>query len=213
MSQYVKPLIDTPDGVKIDVNFLPEYIDWNAAEGESGYVKNRTHYEETTVVNEPLNITWDGNTEGLVSVNDTFYKVSDATPTVDDWAFIAKHYEDSAYVAGTIGNMSDNDNIAAFLQKDGVGFAVVYTDGAKPADGAPAFPEKGLYFSVSHSFGEPAYILSFTTTEPVPHTKTVVHKLDMKWLPDDVGATTAITLAEIDEICGASIYAASEVTF
>ena len=80
-------------------------------------------YEETTVVNEPLNITWDGNTEGLVSVNDTFYKVSDATPTVDDWAFIAKHYEDSAYVAGTIGNMSDNDNIAAFLQKDGIGFA------------------------------------------------------------------------------------------
>lgn len=45
-------------------------------------LKDKPFGEETVVVNEPLNITWDGNTEGLVSIADTpFYKVSDLVLT------------------------------------------------------------------------------------------------------------------------------------
>lgn len=43
---------------------------------------------------------------------------------------------------------------------------------------------------------------------------TTYHPLDEKFIPDTIARTsdiTAITLSEIDEICGASIYAASEV--
>ena len=56
--------------------------DWNQNDStQPDYVKNRTHYEEITVVNEPLNITWDGNTEGLVSVGGMLFKVSDLVLT------------------------------------------------------------------------------------------------------------------------------------
>lgn len=158
------------------------------------YVKNRTHYEETTVVNEPLNITWDGNTEGLVSVVDewglVYCKVSDATPTIEQLfnggSFIAKYWEDSPYLLSSdLVNLSDNENVALFLQKDNIGLAVAYSDEAG-LEGI-TFPEKGLYFTVSYAYEEPAYILSFTTTEPVEHIKTVVKKLDKKYLPDDIG--------------------------
>lgn len=42
------------------------------------YVKNRTHYDEQTVIE------WDGDTSGKISVSDVFFRVSDLTPTVDD---------------------------------------------------------------------------------------------------------------------------------
>lgn len=169
--------------------------DWNASEGEDGYVKNRTHYEAEEIVNEPLNITWDGNTEGLVSVDmvDGYgliaCKVSDAILTKEQiekgFSFVAKNFEDLPYSEQDMTINSIENSLVFAFQKDMIGFLFVHNDNAEFED--YVFPEKGLYFTVSYAFEEPAYILSFTTTEPVEHTKTVVHKLDKKYLPDDIG--------------------------
>jgi len=56
--------------------------DLNAAEGEPGHVKNRTHYEETVEVYGDT-LTWDGNTEGLATFNDA-YKVSEIVPPMEE---------------------------------------------------------------------------------------------------------------------------------
>lgn len=171
------------------------------------YVKNRTHYEETAVVNEPLNITWDGNTEGKVSVDrvDGFgviaCKVSDAILTKEQiekgFSFVAKGYEDSPYSEQDLTINSIENSLVFALQKDEIGFISVHNDNTEWYDFV--FPEKGLYFTVSYAFEEPAYILSFTTTEPVEHTKTAVHKLDKKYLPDDIGGYTIFYVDFIDE--------------
>lgn len=156
--------------------------DPNAAD----YVKNRTHYEETTVVNEPLNITWDGNTEGLVKAEGApFYKVSDAVLTDEQIKSATASFSfddiviplESAWDNALEGSISDEIvmmiEFLVFVRKDG---AVIYD--------SLAFPECGIYFLYD---GPDAYTSSLTTTEPVEHTKTVVHKLDKKFLPDNIG--------------------------
>lgn len=57
--------------------------DWLASEGEAGYVKNRTHYEEVTEVMGDT-LTWDGNTEGLEMCNEGFYLISPTIVALDD---------------------------------------------------------------------------------------------------------------------------------
>lgn len=148
------------------------------------YVKNRTHYEETSVVNEPLNITWDGNTEGLVSVNDAFYKVSDVVLT------------DEQFKSGTLtvvgGNplplmitwnslVAEGKATEAFVNMNYI--LIVVRQAGTTIDGI-LFPECGIYFAEN--------VASLTTTEPVEHTKTVVKKLDKKFLPDDIGSGGAL---------------------
>ena len=157
----------------------PAPIQSDMAQNDSAapdYIKNRTHYEETTVVNEPLNITWDGNTEGLVSVANMFFKVSDIILTDEQIA--------SATVCDNSGQYSDsyqkiNDNISLVGGEMGVMF--VNADNVEMT--GFVIPEAGIYF-IKY---EAAYIASLTTTEPVEHTKTVVKKLDKKFLPNDIG--------------------------
>ena len=71
---------------KLDKKFLPDDIggvaDWNASEGEPGYVKNRTHYEETVFGDTLI---WNGNADGCAKVVEAdYYKISDAIPTLED---------------------------------------------------------------------------------------------------------------------------------
>lgn len=148
--------------------------DPNAAD----YVKNRTHYEAEEIVNEPLNITWDGNTEGLVSVADVFHKVSDLVLTDEQIQLIT--VRDSSGNTSTIDNdcvTAEDITIFGFPAK----VSVVKKDNVE-LEGV-VFPKKGIYFMST----EGIYISSITTTEPVPQTKTVVKKLDKKFLPDDIG--------------------------
>jgi hypothetical protein len=147
------------------------------------YVKNRTHYEEAAVVNEPLNITWDGNTEGLVSFGGMMFKVSDAILTdeqiksvtiVDGDTELPLTDEDwSGMVAA--GNVTED-----FVN---LNFYVLFIRKAGAVVQGLALPETGIYFRNM----EDNYVSSLTTTEPVEHTKTVVKKLDKKYLPDDIG--------------------------
>lgn len=153
------------------------------------YVKNRTHYEETTVVNEPLNITWDGNTEGLVSdASGFFYKVSDNIFTDEQIKTMSETLSDGIYLeyseewdAGIEeGWIIPGNDITACSS-----IVVVRVDGAivELAGVSSTFPEKGLYFVDDENL---VHVASLTSTEPVEHTKTVVHKLDKKFLPYDM---------------------------
>lgn len=50
--------------------------DWNQNDPTAAdYIKNRTHYDEQTVIE------WDGDTTGKISVSNAFFRVSELTPT------------------------------------------------------------------------------------------------------------------------------------
>lgn len=192
------------DGISV-VNILPfstEY-DWNASEGEAGYVKNRTHYEETTVVNEPLNITWDGNTEGLVSVDVedgvAIYKLSDIVLT-NEQARTMKVVINTGeeFLAEDEWATNESQGLIAedFAVFGGFSVFVVRKDNVS-VGGMITIPEAGIWVAPQSNTYYPT---SLTTTEPVPQTKTVVHKLDKKFLPDDVGGGTSIDVtAEVGQ--------------
>lgn len=153
--------------------------DWNAAEGEPGHVENRTHYEETKVVNEPLNITWDGNTDGLVGVIDEYYKISDLVLSDEQIKTITEinNYGEQFVVSDNWDEMLSNGEVTPELVAT---HDCIYVRKAGVEFYGMVFPEPGIY---AFSDGE-YYIASITTTEPVEHTKTIVKKLDMKFLPD-----------------------------
>lgn len=60
--------VNTGELKQLDQKYLPDALQFGESETGSD------------------TLTWDGNTEGLVCVSDLFYKVSDATPTVDEVA-------------------------------------------------------------------------------------------------------------------------------
>lgn len=158
--------------------------DWNASEGEAGHVKNRTHYEETTVVNEPLNITWDGNTEGLVSVANMLFKVSDAVLTDEQIKLIT---EVSFKYGDTIVSKIWSDMVANGMVTEDIvaSYGAAYVRKAGAEIHGMIFPEVGIYFNMNGS----DYIKAITTTEPVEQTKSIIKKIDKKFLPDSAGRT------------------------
>lgn len=147
------------------------------------YIKNRPFYEETEVVNEPLNITWDGNTEGLVSIvvgtQNRYYKVSDAILTDEQIKTITETWSN-----GNIEKIEDCwDEMVEYgdVTEDYVTRGAVYVRNAGVEIFDCTFPETGIYFN-----WEPDYhIVSATTTEPIEHAKTTIKKLDKKYLPDN----------------------------
>lgn len=175
---YIKKENQQPDPTE-----SPFSTSWND-------LKDKPFGEETVTVNEPLNITWDGNTEGLVCVADTFYKVSDATPTSGELAnggsyaiksTTALSYEES-------GAFSADDFIdyggLTFITPGGKMLATVVPESMVGVDvDGLIFHEKGLYFAFSPVVDDLFYLSSLTTTEPVEQTKTVVKTLDEKYMP------------------------------
>ena len=92
-------------------------------------------------------LTWDGNTEGLVSVMGMFYHVSDAVPTMADFAN-----------GFTMTMISDGETISASetAEEAAPGLVCIIYGGAPnvfvvPSDGYSAdgivFPKKGVYFA------------------------------------------------------------------
>jgi hypothetical protein len=161
---------------------------------DSKYLPEHLPYEETAVVNEPLNITWDGNTEGLVcAVGFPFYKVSDAVLTDEqiksativvggEQISIASKWDDAPSITDELVVPCEE---VVFVRKDGAVF-----------DEMMMFPECGIYFI----YAQGMHPTSLTTTEPVEHTKTIiVKKLDKKYLPDDIGGYTIFYVDFIDE--------------
>lgn len=153
-------------------------------------MKNKPFGEETVTVNEPLNITWDGNTEGLASFDfdSPMYKVSDvvfsqeqvkilelclSNGITQDVAEGAFYFDCCSVWAFTTTRYQV---FAVFSEKDNATFA-------HPGSGETIIvPEAGVYFSYSNS--DAPYIELLTSSESIEQTKTVVKKIDEKYLPE-----------------------------
>lgn len=124
-------------------------------------------YEAIETVNEPLNITWDGNTDGLVVFDEVLYKISDCVLTKEQ--LIGATYVLSIGAQETISK----DSIADI----GIGFGTAYVCVILPnSEGI----ESGLYFTkTTPEF----YVSSFTTTEPVEQSKKVAVPMAEEFLP------------------------------
>ena len=90
-------------------------------------------------------LTWDGNTEGLVSAADVFYKVSDVVPTLEDFkngCAITLCGEDIEFSYEDAENSCDVLNGVIGLD----GFYVVPADLVGEDIFGMSFPEAGIYF-------------------------------------------------------------------
>lgn len=172
--------------------------------GASSYndLEDKPFYEEKVIVKDPLNITWDGNTEGLVQVEGApMYKVSDLVFTDEEIKLMSMTVsgDPSATLIGDIwdeymgrGIIATDDvttiMIVVFVRKAGA----ILVEG----ENSITFPEAGVY---SMSTGG-LYLSSLTTTEPiVERIETEVKKLDPKFLPDNVGGGVKyVTISEDD---------------
>lgn len=113
-----------------------------------------------------LSITWDGNTDGLVSVDmggtSAFYKVSDLTPTVDELT--------GATVSASIGEtmIVSGDNMMADSDYAVVGKAliVIYKDNTIIGNRV-TFPQNGTYFLMGEFDGEVCFTSSLTASNAV----------------------------------------------
>lgn len=135
-------------------------------------------FGETTVKGDTL--TWDGNTDGLVCVGGAFYKISDATPTENDFA-----NGFSVVVGGEVVEFSKEmvSEMVAMIGADVLSFGggfVAYTDGASANDGGFIFPEAGIYFY----YGDDSKMTSITIPGYTGFETTVIKPIDTKYLPE-----------------------------
>jgi hypothetical protein len=164
-------------------------------------LQDKPFYEETKVVNEPLNITWDGNTDGLVNVLGQYFKVSDSIFTDEQIKLMTITTNDESMTPAKIGDIWDEAlGEGVFPSADATHAAMICVarkDGAilSAHDMEVVFPEKGLYFA---KFPNSVAVTSLTTTEPIEYTKTTVKKLDKKYLPNNIGGGKVLKIIRSD---------------
>lgn len=159
-------------------------------------LKNKPFYEETKTVNEPLSITWDGNTEGLVRVGEEFFKVSDVVLTDDQikTSTIFANVGFSFSVIDVWDSMVEAGMVTEDVVAVGEGYAIfVRRPGSEI--GPFVFPEAGIYFV---KINDEVHISGLTTTAPVEQTKVVTKKIDPKYLPDVGGMKYVYVNEEYD---------------
>lgn len=137
-------------------------------------LENRPVFKEVT---HSDTLTWDGNTEGLVSVEGVIYKVSDAVPTKEDCANGL-----SITLAGQTMTVPGEDVQAMFADD---GFANLDYAAFVPTDNYDAgddlvFPEAGVYFASADGMAVTELVIPGYTG----FTATKIQKLDMDFLPD-----------------------------
>lgn len=136
--------------------------DWNQNDSTAAdFVKNRTHYEERTVIE------WDGDTTGLVGVGGLLYKVSDMIPAKSD------------VLGGTI-TLSNGKAITitpdTIAMTDGGSFAIeefvviIASAGALSSTGL-SFTETGIYVA----FMDGLYVSELAYSH--------IKQLDSKYIP------------------------------
>ena len=160
--------------------------DWNAYEGEPGHVLNRTHYEEVTTVGGDT-LTWDGNTEGLLSVSISggamAFKVSDLTPSPDEMpnGLVFRMSSGSEQEMPKEVVQGSFDAYGAIIG----GMFIIYSDN-HTFEGMATFPKAGIYFSViEDEYGfERAVSLTIPGYTGFTTTTTEIKTLDPKYLPE-----------------------------
>lgn len=104
-------------------------------------------------------LTWDGNTDGLVSFEGMFYKVSDAIVTIEDFADTYSIGLDGDEGEGEFGIETIVDTgMGVLFGIDGI-FALVSESGVGADMGGAAFQESGVYFV---TYGEAGFITKLT---------------------------------------------------
>lgn len=173
--------INVPEQVQADQNQNDETA--------PDYVKNRTHYEEVGIVNEPFVWEWDGNTDNvdILDINGmSCIKISDIVLTSDMQTEYIGRVNYDGYITEDISlkvNDAGNGVLVFSGQANSGGFFGAYSI---PNDNTTipnfaTFPEKGLYVPLGTSLYYPCY---FATTAPIERQGIIVHKIDPKFLPN-----------------------------
>lgn len=145
---------------------------------ETKYLPEHLHFGTETKVVEGDTLTWDGNTEGLVSVADMIFKVSDAVPTKEDCANGIIMTQNGITREATAEQLENYFLSDGFMNCD---FAMLFVpyDGYE-VDGA-TIPEAGVYFINAEGF-----IMNSLTIPgygKFVSEQTVVKPLDEKYMP------------------------------
>lgn len=162
--------------------------DWNAAVGQSGHVANRTHWVDREEV--PLNFTFDGDITGKETINTggaMLVKVSNAILSMDDFI--------GATVTMSDGSVMEVSSDLVFdILGDG---SLIGNDGFFAAQRNCTFNgiafTAGLYFVYMESDGFTMYTQSLVKEGATVMCETV-HKLDAKFLPDNIGGNGGVFL-------------------
>lgn len=156
----------------------PENISYND-------LSDKPFYEETITVTDTL--TWDGNTDGLICADDTFYKVSDIVLTASD-------VSNGVSLVNSVNDIDSTIDLPAEVVQNAFsdldGFAIIADfvvvvpyDGWDKLDFA--FPKAGIYFL---NYGGTTRVKSFTVNgyKGFKTEKTVVHPINKKYLPESL---------------------------
>ena len=147
-------------------------------------------FGETTDTVGSDTLTWDGNTEGLVSAETgefTFYKIADdvfsdeqiktmtISASIGQTFVVADLWEQAQGVSIFVAEDYTIAMMMACIRKDGVVYDNVI------------FPEKGLYVA---SIPDAFYIDRITSTDPIfTTTATTVKPIEEKYIPDTIART------------------------
>lgn len=175
----------------------PEKADWSAPEGEPGHVKNRTHWAEPVEIDP----NWDGDMTGRVvlpmGTGLSLVKISDYVPTEAECVgaeltlVTQAEEETQAVPAEWVVDVSAQYGISCFMVGYELPFVVVVRE-AGTAQGLEV--SAGTYYLHLVEDGVTFYISCFSALE---HGE-VVHKLDRKFLPDDIGGGGVFTVTVTD---------------
>lgn len=185
---YMKTVIS---GIKAWVKDAIVQSDWNQNdETNPAYVKNRTHYKEVQVVSEPLNITWDGNTEGLVSAGSGYYKVSDIVLTDEQiQGCKVTDPEGTQYTVSEIWQYVTVSETAVISEL----FAVVREENAQIYN--IVFPETGIYLVGTES----SFVSALTSEEPIEFIQEKIVKIPSEFIPWEDARTTRFYVYEHED--------------
>ena len=149
---------------------------------------------EDTVITE-VDITWDGNTTGLVaSSQNHLYRVSDAVYTLEQ--FKKMNYVSSGSdvsVSSMIEQGGLNENNGLFTLWDGTSAPVIVTEeavanGSSIQGGAPdTFTEPGVYFPADGS------VTRLYSPEPIAETVTTIVPISSQFIPSDYPNEARVT--------------------
>lgn len=119
---------------------------------------------------DALHITWDGNTDGLVSValgeSNVFYKVSDLTPTVSELTGATLVDSDGTSITINSDDLDDTNHDYVFCGSEPpIMVVVIYKDDALIH--GVTFPKKGTYFGMGDDEAGTLFLSSLTAGNAV----------------------------------------------
>lgn len=171
--------------------------DWNAAEGEPGHVLNRTHFVESTPsityewdgdLTGKEFIVWDesnGSVKGLVKLSDNYLTMEQ----LDGAALTVKTPEGDETLTVSTEMMMD---ISGWMGVPGVAVADYVLSLSDSATNGTEQITRGLWVLYSTATDGVFYAKSIKTMA-----KETIHKLDKKYLPDDIGGNSDIVVVKI----------------